>query len=223
MQIYKYFHINHPADLTLQFIQLDMLDANILLSSHASITLVYIFNNFKSLLNFHIFFHTVPFLIELGLFVKKWWFLCHNNLCKCAWFSLAVHHSKFSTRLSVLTQFIWLTWGLFSWFRIKWFATMRWIVKLTAVPLLHNLTNAYQWVLILILRNFHLFFQKTSQFLVTEYNHSYQIISIIYKNNPLIPVGSSSNSTYKNQWNIKRRRIKLFDFPKYTKNSFIYN
>ncbi len=56
-----------------------------------------------SLLHFE-YFQNLHFLGEL----------CHNLLYLCCTFSLAVHHSRFSSLLSILIQFLWFTWGLFS-------------------------------------------------------------------------------------------------------------
>ena len=222
-QLYRYFQIKPQAVFENQVQAFQIAVRDILVSFEAEIILSYKYNSSQLLSNFQILHQTVQFFIELGFFVRKWWFLCHKILFKCNWFSLAVHHSRFSTRLSVLIQFIWLIWDLFSGLGIKWFATSLWIVKFLEMLLLHNLTNAYQWIFTLIVINFHRLYQKTFQSLLIEYNHSYQIISIIKINNPLIPAGSSSNSTYKNQRNIKRRRIKLFDWIQYMEKNYIYN
>lgn len=222
-QFYRYFQINPPAVFENQVQAFQIAVRDILVSFDAKIILSYTCSNIHSLVNFHILDQTVQFFNELGFLFKKWWLGFHKILLRCIKFSDLVHHSKFSTRLSVFIQLMWFTCSLFSIFGIKACATSLWTVKFLIELFLHRPTNAYQCKFILIFKNFHLLCQKTFQSKVIEYNHSNQIISIINKNNPLIPVGSSSNSTYKNQRNIKRRRIKLFDLEQYIQKNIIYN
>ena len=58
-------------------------------------------------------------LYQDGVFFHKMWILWN-------WFSERVHHSKFSTLLSVLIQFLWFTCGLFSGLSIKAIQTNLW-------------------------------------------------------------------------------------------------
>ena len=61
----------------------------------------------------------------------------------CAVFSLAVHHSKFSILLSLLTPFIWLINGFRSGFSIKADAISRWATILRLFPFSKTASSKY--------------------------------------------------------------------------------
>lgn len=95
----------------------------------------------------------------------------------CFVFSLFVTHSRFSTLLSVLIQFMWLTQDFFSGFLIKVSAIRRWMVIFLWRRSLYKHTLKYQFHILplsnfssQVLLNFNDF---TLPILLTWYNHSY--------------------------------------------------
>lgn len=116
----------------------------------------------------------------IGLFFLKWLLsLCFLSpiLKACRKFSLLVHHSRFSRRLSLFIQFIWFTSGLFSGLGINAWATSLCVTTFCCFQFLQNLNIWYHFsvVSLSILHLNQLLF--TLPKLLTWYNHSYQSIS----------------------------------------------
>ena len=95
-----------------------------------------------------------------GLFTKKYQFFVttaflSHVLYACCIFSLAVHHSKFSTLLSVFIPFLWFTCVLPSGFWMNTIADKRWIKKcLSFLHFKENETHLYHFRLVYtILKN----------------------------------------------------------------------
>lgn len=102
----------------------------------------------------------------------------HHNIHEWTIFSFAVHHSRFSTLLSSLTEFLWFTCGLFSGLVIYVMATSLWTLKNFRFPDLYNQTSKYQLEKD-IFKNFNSWWFHILPSSVQAYNHSYHGISFI--------------------------------------------
>ena len=105
-----------------------------------------------------IVFNPFNFLICITCKSFKIELLCASPIgCKpfftaCIWFSDWLHHSKFSTRLSLLIPLMWLTCGLFSGFGINACATNLWTVNDFLLLFLHKLNVEYPYLSILLFK-----------------------------------------------------------------------
>jgi hypothetical protein len=122
-----------------------------------------------------------PIIFAAGEIFQSIWY-------ECKAFSLLVHHSRFSTLLSFLIQFLWLTCGLLSGFGMYVRETSLWILKYLFHSLLRSHTLVYQFLSFFSFKNLfhpHHHFQgwlQTFPSSVTAYSHSYQGISFIKQN-----------------------------------------
>lgn len=90
------------------------------------------------------FFASTFFFLLSFVFLEALKTFSHSPvLIACSAFSLLVHHSRFSTLLSVLIPFIWFTCGLFSGLGINALATSLCGLKLYFFLLTVTLTTKY--------------------------------------------------------------------------------
>ena len=133
----------------------------------------YLLNIFHLLSRFAFLLASIRFLLAFSRI---------QLLHACLRFSQFVHHSRFSARLSVLIPFLWLTWGLFSGFGIKAWATNLWTLKF----FLQIITTWYFWTLknFFLIITFHvprtfifLTFHKLETWYTQSNNHVFLQIS----------------------------------------------
>ena len=164
---YLYFHIYQYADF------LSHLHTQVILQNKNQVSLCI------SLLQFHSFIKLPSFVIWIIIFVQGCQFpnffniwSSHNQLFQaCLQLSLWVHHSRFSTLLSVLSQFLWFISCFHSIGLRKIVPTILWTRK----DSLFNQYTIYHFDCMLHFQIRSLFF--TLHKLLTWYFQSYQGIS----------------------------------------------